>query len=109
MTMHFLECNIFCNSMQSFIIGLLHCQCFLNVKVYNLICLHTNYTIANAEQTDAGTYTVTVTLKDTENFVWNDKTDAAKEFPFVIAPAKVTVTFKYKSAYVGSKTAPDLS
>ena len=32
-----------------------------------------------------------------------------KEFPFVIAPAKVTVTIKDKSAYVGSKTAPDLS
>ena len=73
------------------------------------IAANDNYTVANAERTNAGTYTVTVTLKDTENFVWNDKTDAAKEFPFVIAPAKVTVTIKDKSAYVGSKTAPDLS
>ena len=77
-------------------------------KTYT-IAANDNYTIANAEQTNAGTYTVTVTLKDTENFVWNDKTDAVKEFPFVIAPAKVTVTIKDKSAYVGSKTAPDLS
>ena len=77
-------------------------------KTYT-IAANDNYTIANAEQTNAGTYTVTVTLKDTENFVWNDKTDTAKEFPFVIAPAKVTVTIKDKSAYVGSKTAPDLS
>ena len=77
-------------------------------KTYT-IAANDNYTIANAEQTNAGTYTVTVTLKDTNNFVWNDKTDAAKEFPFVIAPAKVTVTIKDKSAYVGSKTAPDLS
>ena len=77
-------------------------------KTYT-IAANDNYTVANAEQTNAGTYTVTVTLKDTENFVWNDKTDAAKEFPFVIAPAKVTVTIKDKSAYVGSKTAPDLS
>lgn len=77
-------------------------------KTYT-IAENDNYTVANAEQTNAGTYTVTVTLKDTENFIWNDKTDAVKEFPFVIAPAKVTVTIKDKSAYVGSKTAPDLS
>ena len=77
-------------------------------KTYT-IAANDNYTVANAEQTDAGTYTVTVTLKDTENFVWNDETDAAKGFPFVIAPAKVTVTIKDKSVYVGSKTAPDLS
>ena len=77
-------------------------------KTYT-ITANDNYTVANAEQTNAGTYTVTVTLKDTENFIWNDETDAAKEFPFVIAPAKVTVTIKDKSAYVGSKTAPDLS
>ena len=77
-------------------------------KTYT-IAANDDYTVANAEQTNAGTYTVTVTLKDTKNFVWNDKTDAAKEFPFVIAPAKVTVTIKDKSAYVGSKTAPDLS
>ena len=77
-------------------------------KIYT-IAANDNYTVANAEQTNAGTYTVTVTLKDTENFVWNDETDTVKEFPFVIAPAKVTVTIKDKSAYVGSKTAPDLS
>ena len=77
-------------------------------KTYT-IAANDNYTVANAEQMNAGTYTVTVTLKDTENFVWNDETDAVKEYTFVIAPAKVTVTIKDKSAYVGSKTAPDLS
>ena len=77
-------------------------------KTYT-IAANDNYTIANAEQMNAGTYTVTVTLKDTENFVWNDKTDAAKGYTFVIAPAKVTVTIKDKTVYVGSKTAPDLS
>ena len=77
-------------------------------KTYT-IAENDNYTVANTEQMNAGTYTVTVTLKDTKNFVWNDETDAAKGFPFVIAPAKVTVTIKDKSAYVGSKTAPDLS
>lgn len=77
-------------------------------KTYT-IAANDNYTVANAEQMNAGTYTVTVTLKDTENFIWNDKTDAVKGYTFVIAPAKVTVTIKDKSAYVGSKTAPDLS
>ena len=77
-------------------------------KTYT-IAANDNYTVANAEQTNAGTYTVTVTLKDTENFVWNDETDTVKGYTFVIAPAKVTVTIKDKSAYVGSKTAPDLS
>ena len=77
-------------------------------KTYT-IAANDNYTVANTEQTNAGTYTVTVTLKDTKNFVWNDKTDAVKEFTFKIAPAKVTVTIKDKSAYVGSKTATDLS
>ena len=77
-------------------------------KTYT-IAANDNYTVANAEQMNAGTYTVTVSLKDTKNSVWNDETDTVKEFPFVIAPAKVTVTIKDKSAYVGSKTAPDLS
>ena len=36
-------------------------------KTYT-IAANDNYTVANAEQTNAGTYTVTVTLKDTENF-----------------------------------------
>ena len=77
-------------------------------KTYT-IAANDNYTVSNAEQTNTGTYTVTVTLKDTENFVWNDETDAAKGYTFVIAPAKVTVTIKDKTVYVGSKTAPDLS
>ena len=77
-------------------------------KTYT-IAANDNYTVANAEQTNAGTYTVTVTLKDTENFVWNDKTDAAKGYTFIIARAKVTVTIQDKTVYVDSKTAPDLS
>ena len=77
-------------------------------KTYT-IAANDNYTVANAEQTNAGTYTVTVTLKDAENFVWNDKTDAAKGYTFIIARAKVTVTIQDKTVYVDSKTAPDLS
>ena len=76
-------------------------------KTYT-IAANDNYTVANTEQMNAGTYTVTVTLKDTENFVWNDETDAAKGYTFVIAPAKVTVTIKDKdytiSGLIGEDT-----
>lgn len=66
------------------------------------------YTVAGNVRKSAGTHTVTVTLKDTENYVWSDNTDAAKEYTFIIGNAQVTVTVKDKSVYVGS-TAPDLS
>ena len=66
------------------------------------------YTVAGNVRKSAGTYTVTVTLKDAENYVWSDNTDAAKEYTFIIGKAQVTVTAKDKSAFVGS-TAPDLS
>ena len=66
------------------------------------------YTVADNVRKRAGTYTVTVTLKDAENYVWSDNTDAVKTFDFVIAKAPVTVTVKDKSVYVDS-TAPDLS
>ena len=66
------------------------------------------YTVADNVRKSAGTHTVTVTLKDTENYVWSDNTDAAKEYTFIIGKAQVTVTVKDKSVYVGS-TAPDLS
>ena len=66
------------------------------------------YTVADNVRKSAGTYTVTVTLKDTENYVWSDNTDAAKTFDFVIAKAPVTVTVKDKSAYTYD-AAPDLS
>ena len=66
------------------------------------------YTVAGNVRKNAGTHTVTVTLKDAENYVWSDNTDAAKTFDFVIAKAPVTVTVKDKSAYTYD-AAPDLS
>ena len=66
------------------------------------------YTVAGNVRKSAGTYTVTVTLKDTKNYVWSDNTDAAKTFDFVIAKAPVTVTVKDKSAYTYDAV-PDLS
>ena len=66
------------------------------------------YTVAGNVRKSAGTHTVTVTLKDTENYVWSDNTAAAKTFDFAIAEASVTVTAKDKSAYTYD-AAPDLS
>ena len=66
------------------------------------------YTVAGNVRKSAGTYTVTVTLKDAENYVWSDNTATAKTFDFVIAKAPVTVTVKDKSAYTYD-AAPDLS
>lgn len=66
------------------------------------------YTVADNVRKSAGTYTVTVTLKDTENYVWSDNTATAKTFDFVIAKAPVTVTVNDKSAYTYD-AAPDLS
>ena len=66
------------------------------------------YTVADNVRKNAGTYTVTVALKDTENYVWSDNTATAKTFDFVIAKAPVTVTVKDKRAYTYD-AAPDLS
>ena len=66
------------------------------------------YTVAGNVRKSAGTYTVTVTLKDAENYVWSDNTATAKTFDFAIAKAPVTVTVKDKSAYTYD-AAPDLS
>lgn len=50
------------------------------------------YTISgNATQTNAGTYNVTVALKDKEHTVWDDGTTDDKEYIFTIQPATPTV------------------
>jgi len=66
------------------------------------------YTVAGNVRKSAGTYTVTVTLKDAENYVWSDNTATAKTFDFAIAKAPVIVIVKDKSAYIYD-AAPDLS
>ena len=66
------------------------------------------YTVADNVRKSAGTYTVTVTLNDAENYIWSDNTTTAKTFDFVIAKAPVTVTVNDKSAYTYD-AAPDLS
>ena len=67
-----------------------------------------DYTVTGGTQTNAGTHTVTVALKDKVNTVWADTKDTVdKEFSFVIKKATITITAKNKTAYVGD-TAPEL-
>ena len=67
------------------------------------------YTVSsNTTQTDADSYTVTVSLNDTANTEWTDGTTAAKEYTFTIAPATLTVTVLDKEIVAG-EDAPDLN
>ena len=53
-----------------------------------------NYTITGNKQTNAGTYTVTTTLKDAVAMIWSDGTTAAKTYSFVIAKADPVIAVK---------------
>ena len=67
------------------------------------------YTVSsNTTQTDADSYTVTVSLNDTANTEWTDGTTAAKEYTFTISAAKLTVTALDKRITAG-QSAPDLT
>lgn len=45
------------------------------------------YTVSGNKQTNAGTHTVTVALKDKDNTAWSDGTTEDKTYPFVIEKA----------------------
>ena len=66
-----------------------------------------DYEVSGNVQTDAGTHTVTVTLKDTANTKWTDGTIAAKEIDFIIAQAKTTGEPKYTPITSAGKTLED--
>ena len=51
------------------------------------------YTISGNVQKDAGTYTVTVALKDKANYTWPDGTTDDKTYTFIISPKTVTATW----------------
>ena len=51
------------------------------------------YTVSGNVQKDAGTYTVTVALKDKANYTWPDGTTDDKTYTFVIGPKTVTATW----------------
>ena len=57
-----------------------------NPKNYQ-IAASADYAISGNTQTNAGTYTVTVTRNDAENTMWSDGTTGDKEFTFVIQEA----------------------
>ena len=51
------------------------------------------YTVEGNAQKDAGTYTVTVSLNDKDNYVWSDDTTDDKTYTFIISPKTVTATW----------------
>lgn len=51
------------------------------------------YTVSGNVQKDAGTYTVTVALKDKDNYAWSDGTTSDKAYNFAISPKAVTATW----------------
>lgn len=51
------------------------------------------YTVSGNVQKDAGTYTVTVSLNDNDNYVWSDDTTDDRSYTFAISPKTVTATW----------------
>lgn len=51
------------------------------------------YAVSGNVQVDAGTYTVTVALKDKANYVWPDGTTVDRTYTFTISPKPVTATW----------------
>ena len=56
-------------------------------------------TVSDDKKTNAGTTTVTVRLKDTQNFMWDDKTTAALSFPWVMKRAAIEIPSVEKASY----------
>ncbi len=63
------------------------------------------YTITGNKQTAANEtgYAVTVALKDTANYQWNDGSVEAKNYTFIIKKATITITANDKVAKVGDE------
>lgn len=56
-------------------------------------------TVSDDKKTNAGTTTVTVRLKDTQNFMWDDKTTATLSFPWVMKRAAIEIPSVEKASY----------
>lgn len=54
---------------------------------------NTLYTVTGNQQTDAGTYTVTVALKDKANYIWVGDNAEDRTYSFTVAPKAITVTW----------------
>ena len=64
-----------------------------NMQTY-FIAQNDLYTVTDNVQKSAGTYTVTVSLNDADNYAWSDGSTADKTYAFVIAPKRVTATWR---------------
>lgn len=54
---------------------------------------NTLYTVTGNQQTNAGDYTVTVSLKDKDNYTWADSNAEDRTYPFTISPKIITATW----------------
>lgn len=54
---------------------------------------NTLYTVTGNQQTDAGTYTVTVALKDKANYIWAGGNAEDRTYSFTVAPKAITATW----------------
>lgn len=64
-----------------------------NGKAQTGVASGTYYTIAGNSKTNAGTYTATLTLKDTKNYAWaDDGSVEPKKISWKISPKKITPT-----------------
>lgn len=82
-----------------------------NEQTFMTIASDAGYTASagsTLKATDAGTYNVTLQLKDKTNTTWSDGTTKDKEYTFEILPASLIVQVKNKSATVG-ELPPDLT
>lgn len=57
------------------------------------IANNTLYTVTGNQQTDAGTYTVTVALKDKANYIWVGDNAEDRTYSFTVAPKAITATW----------------
>ena len=67
--------------------------------------------VTNATATNAGTYTLTIALKNTAKMVWSDMTTADKTYSYTIAKADITGATVSISGYTyaGTKSTPTIS
>ena len=74
------------------------------------IAPNADYTVVNNKRTNAGSQTVTVTLKDDKNYVWADGTVDALTFTFTIAKKQVSITWGETTfTYDGTSKLPTAS
>ena len=63
--------------------------------------------VTNATKTDAGSYTLTIALKNTATMTWNDMTTASMTYEYSIAKADQTLTLSKNSVSLDKNTLSD--